>query len=61
MIILTLSEAAASAPLSRSSLTDSVLPQKAASMRGVHPSYERRQDNKDTNTTQSSVISCCVL
>ena len=61
MIILISLVAVVSAPLSRSSLTDSVLPLKAANMRGVHPSYKRRQDNKDTNTTQSSVISCCVL
>jgi len=63
MIILTLSEAVVSAPLSRSSLTDSVFPLRAANMRGVSPfyMYKRRQDNKDTNTTQSSVISCCVL
>ena len=42
MIILTLSEAAISAPLSRSSLTDCVLPKKVASMRGVAPSYKKK-------------------
>ena len=42
MIILTLSEAAISAPLSRSSLTDSVLPLPAANMRGVHPTYKKK-------------------
>ena len=42
MIILTLVVAATSAPLSRSSLTDSVLPLAAATMRGVHPSYKNK-------------------
>ena len=42
MIILTLVVAATSAPLSRSSLTDSVLPLKAATMRGVLPSYKKK-------------------
>ena len=42
MIILTLSEAVGSAPLSRSSLTDSVLPVAAANMRGVHLSYKKK-------------------
>ena len=42
MIILTLLVAATSAPLSRSSLTDSVLPLKAALMRGVHPVYKKK-------------------
>ena len=42
MIILTLSEAATSAPLSRSSLTDFVLPVAAAAMRGVHSSYKKK-------------------
>ena len=42
MIILTSSVAAMSAPLSRSSLTDSVLPLAAASMRGVSPSYKKK-------------------
>ena len=36
MIILTISEAAMSAPFSMSSLTDSVFPNEAAVMRGVH-------------------------
>ena len=42
MIILTLSEAAMSAPFSMSSLTDSVLPLKAANMRGVLPTYKKK-------------------
>ena len=42
MIILTLLEAAISAPLSRSSLTDSVCPLIAATMRGVHPFYKKK-------------------
>ena len=42
MIILTLSEAAISAPFSMSSLTDSVLPSIAALMRGVHPYYKKK-------------------
>ena len=42
MIILTLVVAATSAPLSRSSLTDSVLPLIAAIMRGVHASYKKK-------------------
>ena len=42
MIILTLLVAVVSAPFSRSSLTDSVLPLKAANMRGVHPNYKKK-------------------
>ena len=42
MIILTLVEAAMSAPFSRSSLTDSVLPLAAAIMRGVSPNYKKK-------------------
>ena len=42
MIILTLSEAATSAPLSRSSLTNSVFPNIAATMRGVLPIYKKK-------------------
>ena len=42
MIILTLVVAAIFAPLSRSSLTDSVLPSIAASMRGVYPYYKKK-------------------
>ena len=42
MIILTLLEAVVSAPLSRSSLTDCVLPLIAANMRGVSPSYKKK-------------------
>ena len=42
MIILTILVAAISALLSRSSLTDSVLPNKAAIMRGVNPSYKKK-------------------
>ena len=42
MIILTLSEVVVSAPLSRSSLTDSVYPLAAATMRGVHPDYKKK-------------------
>ena len=42
MIIFTLVVAAVSAPFSRSSLTDSVLPLIAATMRGVHPSYKKK-------------------
>ena len=41
-MIITLLVAATSAPLSRSSLTDSVLPLKAALMRGVHPDYKKK-------------------
>ena len=42
MILLTLVVAATSAPLSRSSLTDSVLPVIAATMRGVYPPYKKK-------------------
>ena len=42
MIILTLVVVATSAPLSRSSLTDSVCPLEAANMRGVHPNYKKK-------------------
>ena len=42
MIILTLVVAATSAPFSRSSLTDSVLPLIAAPMRGVDPNYKKK-------------------
>ena len=42
MIILTSSVAVVSAPLSRSSLTDSVLPYIAANMRGVFPNYKKK-------------------
>ena len=42
MIILTLLVAATFAPLSRSSLTDSVLPLAAAIMRGVFPYYKKK-------------------
>ena len=42
MIILTSLVPATSAPLSRSSLTDSVLPLIAAIMRGVHPPYKKK-------------------
>ena len=42
MIILTLSEAVVSAPLSRSTLTDSVLSCTAAIMRGVRPIYKKK-------------------
>ena len=42
MIILTLLVAAVSAPLSMSSLTDSVRPVKAANKRGVCPSYKKK-------------------
>ena len=42
MIILTLLVAATSAPFSRSSLTDSVLPVAAANMRGVNPCYKKK-------------------
>ena len=42
MIILTLLVAAMSAPYSRSSLTDSVYPLAAATMRGVHPDYKKK-------------------
>ena len=42
MIILTISEAAMSAPFSRRSLPDSVLPYIAAIMRGVHPNYKKK-------------------
>ena len=42
MIILTLLVAATSAPFSRSSLTDSVLPLKVAFMRGVHPFFKKK-------------------
>ena len=42
MIILTLSEAATSAPFSRSNLTDSVCPLAAANMRGVCPNYKKK-------------------
>ena len=42
MIILTSLVAATSAPLSRSSLTDCVLPKKAANVRGVCPNYKKK-------------------
>ena len=42
MIILTLSEAVVSAPLSRSTLTEFVLPYRAATMRGVDPYYKKK-------------------
>ena len=42
MIILTLLVAVTSALLSRSSLTDSVLPLAAALMRGVNPYYKKK-------------------
>ena len=42
MIIITLVLAAISAPLTMSSLTDSVLPLYAASMRGVYPFYKKK-------------------
>ena len=42
MIILTSSEAVVSAPLSRSSLTDSIHPLAAANMRGVNPPYKKK-------------------
>ena len=42
MIILTSLVAAISAPLSRSSLTDSVLKLAAATMRGVNPIYKKK-------------------
>ena len=42
MIILTSLVAATSAPLSRSSLTDSVLLLIAANMRGVLPNYKKK-------------------
>ena len=42
MIILTLSEAATSAPFLRSRLTDFVLPLIAANMRGVNPPYKKK-------------------
>ena len=42
MIILTLLVAAISAPLSRSNLTNSVLPLIAATMRGVYPIYKKK-------------------
>ena len=42
MIILTSLVAATSAPLSMSSLTDSVLLVRAATMRGVRPSYKKK-------------------
>ena len=42
MIILTILVAAMSAPFSRRSLTDSVLPLKAATMRGVYPYYKKK-------------------
>ena len=42
MIILTLLEAVTSAPFSRSIVTACECPQKAANMRGVHPSYKKK-------------------
>ena len=42
MIILTLSEAATSAPFSRSALTTCERPPAAACMRGVHPPYKKK-------------------
>ena len=42
MIILTILVAAISAPFSMSSLTNSVLPLIAATMRGVHPPYKKK-------------------
>ena len=42
MIILTSLVAAISAPLSRSNLTDFVLPLIAANMRGVYPDYKKK-------------------
>ena len=42
MIILTSVVSATSAPFLRSSLTDSVLPSIAATMRGVHPYYKKK-------------------
>ena len=42
MIILTLVVAATSAPFSRSSLTEFVLPETAANMRGVCPYYKKK-------------------
>ena len=42
MIILTLVVAATFAPFSMSSLTDSVLPLIAATMRGVTPCYKNK-------------------
>ena len=42
MIILTLLVAATFAPFSRSRLTDSVFPNKAAIMRGVAPPYKKK-------------------
>ena len=42
MIILTLLVAAIYAPLSMRSLTDSVFPLIAATMRGVNPNYKKK-------------------
>ena len=55
MIILTLVVAATSAPLSRSSLTDSVLLLIAAAMRGVHPLYKKEDRIIKTLTLHSQV------